>query len=98
MQCDQRRGASETGTVPMARVHHKEPICRQRAGQIEGLRWRIRDRIRKDRLRRRCNSHGHHRGMSYSQANDSVCQYSRGRDGLLLVTLYSMYQKRNFMW
>ena len=32
VQCDQRRGASETGTVPTARVHHKEPfaimICR----------------------------------------------------------------------
>ena len=27
VQCDQRRGASETGTVPMARVHHKEPIA-----------------------------------------------------------------------
>ena len=27
VQSDQRRGASETGTVPTARVHHKEPIC-----------------------------------------------------------------------
>ena len=26
VQSDQRRGASETGTVPTARVHHKEPM------------------------------------------------------------------------
>jgi hypothetical protein len=26
VQSDQRRGASETGTVPTARVHHKEPF------------------------------------------------------------------------
>ena len=32
---DQRRGASETGTVPTARVCHKEPICPARCRHID---------------------------------------------------------------